>query len=87
MVIDAGQEAGIPVAMCGEMAGDPRYTRLLLGMGLTEFSMHHTALQEVKRVINQSAIESLAADVEALLRADDPARILAQIEAFNNTLR
>ncbi|MDH3872146.1 MAG: phosphoenolpyruvate--protein phosphotransferase, partial [Gammaproteobacteria bacterium] len=71
MVIDAGQEAGIPVAMCGEMAGDPRYTRLLLGMGLTEFSMHHTALQEVKRVINQSAIESLAPDVEALLRADD----------------
>jgi phosphotransferase system enzyme I (PtsI) len=87
MVIDAGQEAGIPVAMCGEMAGDPRYTRLLLGMGLTEFSMHHTALQEVKRVINQSAIESLAPDVEALLRADDPARILAQIETFNNTLR
>jgi phosphotransferase system enzyme I (PtsI) len=87
MVIDAGKEAGIPVAMCGEMAGDPRYTRLLLGMGLTEFSMHHTALQEVKRVINQSAITSLAPDVEALLRAEDPAQILAQVETFNDSLR
>ncbi|MDH3527036.1 MAG: phosphoenolpyruvate--protein phosphotransferase [Gammaproteobacteria bacterium] len=87
MVIDAGRAAGIPVAMCGEMAGDPRYTRLLLGMGLTEFSMHHTALQEVKRVINQSAIESLAPDVEALLQAAEPERIVAQIEALNSTLR
>ena len=50
MTIDAGKQAGIPVAMCGEMAGDARYTRLLLGMGLTDFSMHHTALQEVKRL-------------------------------------
>jgi phosphotransferase system enzyme I (PtsI) len=87
MVIDAGRAAGIPVAMCGEMAGDPRYTRLLLGMGLTEFSMHHTALQEVKRVINQSAIESLAPDVEALLQAAEQERIVAQIEALNSTLR
>ncbi|NNG11775.1 MAG: phosphoenolpyruvate--protein phosphotransferase [Halobacteria archaeon] len=87
MVIDAGQAAAIPIAMCGEMAGDPRYTRLLLGMGLTEFSMHHTALQEVKRVINQSAIESLAPEVDAVLRAADPERIVTQIEALNNSLR
>ena len=63
MVIDAGQAAGIPVAMCGEMAGDSRYTRLLLGMGLSEFSMHHTALQEVKRVINNCKIETLVPQV------------------------
>ena len=56
MVIDAGQQHDSPVAMCGEMAGDTRYTRLLLGMGLSEFSMHHTALQEVKRVINNCHI-------------------------------
>ena len=59
MAIDAGLEASIPVAMCGEMAGDPRYTRLLLGMGLTEFSMHHTSLQEVKSVINSSHIATI----------------------------
>src|SRR3546814_20611937 len=38
--INAGVGAHIPVTMCDEMAGDPRYTRLLLGLGLTEFSMH-----------------------------------------------
>jgi len=86
MVIDAGQRAGIPVAMCGEMAGDPRYTRLLLGMGLTEFSMHPSALQEVKSVINQSSIETLAPRVEALLQSGEADQILAGVDAINRSL-
>jgi len=86
MTIDAGSNAGIPVAMCGEMAGDPLYTRLLLGMGLTEFSMHHTALQEVKRVINQSSIAELAPRVEALLQSGEAEQIIAGIDAINNSL-
>ena len=44
LTIQAGHRAAIPVAMCGEMAGDPRYTRLLLGMGLQEFSAHPSNL-------------------------------------------
>jgi phosphotransferase system enzyme I (PtsI) len=86
MVIEAGQGAGIPVAMCGEMAGDPRYTRLLLGMGLTEFSMHPSALQEVKRVINQSNIGTLTRQVDALLQSDEADRISAGVEAINSSL-
>ena len=38
--------------MCGEMAGDPRYTALLLGLGLTEFSMDPASILETKRIIN-----------------------------------
>jgi phosphotransferase system enzyme I (PtsI) len=87
MVIDAGKSAGIPIAMCGEMAGDPLYTRLLLGMGLTEFSMHPTALQEVKRVINQSSISDLTPRVEALLHSGEADQILAGIEAINSSLQ
>lgn len=87
MVIDAGQRAGIPVAMCGEMAGDPRYTRLLLGMGLTEFSMHPSALQEIKSVINQSSIEALAPRVDALLQSGEADRILAGVDAINASLQ
>jgi len=86
MVIEAGQHAGIPVAMCGEMAGDPRYTRLLLGMGLTEFSMHPSALQEVKSVINQSSISTLAQRVDALLQSGEADQILAGVEAINSSL-
>jgi len=86
MTIDAGRAAGIPVAMCGEMAGDPRYTRLLLGMGLREFSMHHTALQEVKQVINTSTIGKLEPLVAELLDNTEPGRIPGRVDSLNQGL-
>jgi phosphoenolpyruvate-protein kinase (PTS system EI component) len=54
LTIQAGNRARIPVAMCGEMAGDPRYTRLLLGFGLDEFSMHPATLLQVKQIVRGS---------------------------------
>jgi len=84
MTIDAGANAGIPVSMCGEMAGDPRYTRLLLGMGLSEFSMHHTALQEVKRVINASTVTSLIPLVAELLENTKAGHIPGRIDSLNH---
>jgi phosphotransferase system enzyme I (PtsI) len=69
--IRAGQKAGIPVSLCGEMAGDSRYTRLLLGLGLTEFSMHPTGLLEIKKVIQDSLVSELKATVRRLLRTTD----------------
>jgi len=86
MTIDAGQVAGIPVAMCGEMAGDPQYTRLLLGLGLREFSMHHTALREVKNVINKSNIAALVPLVTNLLDDTEPGGIHASIDCLNQDL-
>ncbi|MDE2149669.1 MAG: phosphoenolpyruvate--protein phosphotransferase [Gammaproteobacteria bacterium] len=71
MTIEAGERAGCPVAMCGEMAGDPRYTRLLLGLGLTEFSMRPASLLEVKRLIIDADIAELRQRVDQLLRLDD----------------
>lgn len=59
LVIRAGKNAGIPIAMCGEMAGNPSYTKLLLGMGLTEFSAHISTLLEVKKIILASDTEEL----------------------------
>ena len=72
MTIEAGIHAGIPVAMCGEMAGDPRYTRLLLGLGLTEFSMHPANVLEIKRIIIESNIGELQRKVQRLLTSLDP---------------
>ncbi len=57
--LDAGKQHNIPVSMCGEMASDPRYTRLLLAMGLTHFSMHPNALLEVKHIINETHLDQL----------------------------
>ncbi len=70
-ILRAGKRHHTPVTMCGEMAGDPSYTKLLLGMGLTEFSMHPNSLPQVKHLIATSHIPSLQATVNQLLQCDD----------------
>ena len=79
MVVDAGHAAGIRVSMCGEMAGDPMYSAVLLGLGLDELSMNSSAIPAVKSVLRaahlhdarelaKAALElPTAADVEALV--------------------
>lgn len=52
--IQAGDRAGKPVCVCGEMAGDTQYTKLLLGLGLKSFSMHPAHVPEVKQIVRQS---------------------------------
>ena len=53
-VIDGGHDAGIPVAMCGEMAGEPLYAYVLLGLGVDEWSMNATSIPRVKRILRKS---------------------------------
>jgi phosphotransferase system enzyme I (PtsI) len=79
-VIQAARKADMPVAICGELAGDPQMTRLLLGMGLRQFSMHPTQLLEVKQQIVMADTGQLAAKVARILRLDDPERIREQVE-------
>ncbi len=83
LTLRGARKAGKPVAMCGEMAGDTRYTRLLVGMGLSEFSMHPSFLPEVKDVIKHTDTRSIEADVRRLLRASEHGRILELLEAIN----
>lgn len=56
-VVDAGHRAGIKVAMCGEMAGDPLYTAILLGLELDGLSMTPLAIPRVKKIIRQSTVK------------------------------
>ena len=53
-IVEGGHDAGIPVAMCGEMAGDPLYAYVLLGLGLDELSMNAAAIPRVKRILRKS---------------------------------
>ncbi len=82
-VIKAGKAAGIPVAMCGEMAGDARYTRLLLGMGLKEFSMHPSTLLEIKKIARMSSLAKLRTFARKVLRSRDVDGIHALIDRMN----
>ncbi len=81
-IIKAGRHAGIPVALCGEMAGDARYTRLLLGMGLKEFSVHPNALLEIKQAI----LEAHAAKSRSLAKRILGTAKRARREALLNEL-
>ncbi len=81
--IQAAAEQGIPVAMCGEMAGDSRYTRLLLGLGLREFSMHPAALLEIKKIVRDSAIGELRRQAAEIMRARDSRTLQALVERMN----
>jgi phosphotransferase system enzyme I (PtsI) len=74
MTIQAGQQAKIPVSLCGEMAGDPRYIRLLLGLGLIHFSMHPNNILEIKRVIRESHLMELVTLVQRMLHTTDSKR-------------
>jgi phosphoenolpyruvate-protein phosphotransferase (PTS system enzyme I) len=74
------KRAGVPVSVCGEMAGDPALTRLFLGMGLTEFSMHPSQLLLVKQEILRSSVKSLEKPVADVLAAFEPAELEAALK-------
>jgi phosphoenolpyruvate-protein phosphotransferase (PTS system enzyme I) len=84
MTIDAAEHAGIPVSMCGEMAGDTRYTRLLLGLGLREFSMQPGALLEIKHIVREARIRDLRQRVEELWRHLDSANLEELVDELND---
>ncbi len=86
ITIRAGQKAGIPVAMCGEMAGDSRYTRLLLGLGLKEFSVHPNALLDIKHVINESHVGEMRKLTARLMRTAKTVSRDALMDEMNRTL-
>ena len=73
--IATGARLGVPVSVCGEMAGDPEYTLLLLGMGLRSFSMHPGNILEIKQQILRADLSELAPKVQRILKMDEPARV------------
>lgn len=81
--LKAGRLHNKPVTMCGEMAGDTSYTRLLLGLGLCDFSMHPNTLPEVKYIITNSHRGKLMKLASGLLTATNHQQFYTQLEAFN----
>ena len=74
--IRAGIQTGKPVSVCGEMAGDPQLTRLLLGMGLRSFSMHPTQILAVKQEVLRADAAKLTDWAQRVIDADDPAKLI-----------
>jgi phosphotransferase system enzyme I (PtsI) len=80
---NAAIEAGIPVNLCGEMAGDDRLTPLLLGLGLEELSMNAPALPKVKRRIRELDSRAAADCATRIMAQSDRAQIAALLSDFN----
>jgi len=72
-----------PVSVCGEMAGDPRMTKLLLGLGLRSFSMHPAHLLRVKHQVLHADLSEIAPLTSRLMRAGQPERIQSCLERLN----
>ncbi|MEY4561110.1 MAG: hypothetical protein RLZZ618_387 [Pseudomonadota bacterium] len=70
--ISDARAAGKPVSVCGEMAGDPAFTDLLLAMGLRSFSMHPSRIATIKQRVLRADTRLLAPHVAAVLSSDDP---------------
>jgi len=82
-IVDA-DKAKVPIAVCGEMAGDPQMTRLLLGLGLRNLSMHPAHLLEVKQRVLTSDVSAIAPFVARIRRLSDPAKLMVQLEKLND---
>ncbi len=70
-VTEAGRMCDIPVSLCGEMAADPRYTWVLVGLGVSELSMHPSAIPVIKSIIRESETEEMVALAERVLACGD----------------
>jgi phosphotransferase system enzyme I (PtsI) len=82
LVLDAGERHGVKVSMCGEMAGDPRYIPLLLGMGLRSFSMQPNSLLDAKRIARELDVGQLRERIPPFiqqLEQDDPRAALVDL--------
>ncbi|MBL8305758.1 MAG: phosphoenolpyruvate--protein phosphotransferase [Rubrivivax sp.] len=77
--ISAARALGRDVCVCGEMAGDPAFTELLLAMGLRSFSMHPARISAIKQRVLRADTRSLAHDLPRVLGADDPAQALKSV--------
>ncbi|MHB0984402.1 MAG: phosphoenolpyruvate--protein phosphotransferase [Sulfuricella sp.] len=84
MTIAVADKAGIPVSVCGEMAGDTALTRLLLGLGLREFSMHPAHLLAVKQQILTSDLPHITAVAQKMLKTHEPEKLQQLLLRLNS---
>ena len=82
--IQTATRGGVPVAVCGEMAGDLQLTRLLLGLGLRNFSMHPSQLLPIKERILRTNLAEVQALAQRVLRASDPAKTKELLAKLNS---
>ncbi len=83
LAIAGANRAKVPIAVCGEMAGETTLTRVLLGLGLRNFSMHPAQVPTVKQRVLTSDVSAIRPVVERMKRTDSPAKLAALLDKLN----
>ena len=82
-VISTSNKLGVPISVCGEMAGELAYTRLLLGFGLRQFSMYSAQVPNIKQRVLTTSLLEIAPFTQKILRSDDPMKIRELLDKLN----
>jgi phosphotransferase system enzyme I (PtsI) len=82
-IIGTSNKLGVPISVCGEMAGELPYTRLLLGMGLRQFSMFSAQVPNVKQRVLTTSLPEIAVLTQKILRAEDSMKIRELLDRLN----
>jgi phosphotransferase system enzyme I (PtsI) len=82
-IIATSNKLGVPISVCGEMAGELAYTRLLLGFGLRQFSMFSAQVPSIKQRVLTTNLPEIALLTQKILRADDPMKIRELLDRLN----
>jgi len=80
--VEAAKRAGIPISICGEMGADPKYTGLLLGLGIREFSVGFSNVPRIKQRLKELDLAAAEDHARAVMNQYDPARIAELVERF-----
>lgn len=83
LVISSANRHGVPISVCGEMAGELPYTRLLLGLGLRQFSMYSAQVPSIKQRVLSTSLPKIVTLTQKILRADDPMKIRELLDMLN----
>jgi phosphotransferase system enzyme I (PtsI) len=83
-VIGTANKLGVPISVCGEMAGELAYTRLFLGMGLRQFSMFSAQVPTIKQRVLTTSLREIGQLTQKIMRTDDPMKIRELLDKLND---
>ena len=83
-IVDVSDKFSVPLSICGEMAGEPKYTMLLLGLGYRHFSMSSTYMYQVKRIIRSVKIRDCKKLVKDIMSLEDISDIEVKVNRVIN---
>jgi phosphoenolpyruvate-protein phosphotransferase (PTS system enzyme I) len=84
LVVDNAEKSSIPLSICGEIAGEPIYTMLLMGLGYRTFSMSSNLMHPIKRIIRSVTIKECEKLVFDLMKVDNAKIIRKRLNAYMN---